>query len=229
MVSQVLVKSDKTQSSIAKRGLYARYLKRPLDVIIALVALIVLSPLMLVLGILVRINLGSPVIFKQKRPGLNERKFTVYKFRTMTNERDENGNLLPDEERLTRFGKWLRLTSLDELPELFNVLKGDMSLVGPRPLLVKYLPYYKVGERKRHWVRPGLTGLAQVNGRNLLDWDTRLSLDTYYVENMTFYMDLSIMLKTVKNVLLRRDIAMGNKQGLKDLDTERGSSRHDDM
>jgi lipopolysaccharide/colanic/teichoic acid biosynthesis glycosyltransferase len=147
----------------------------------------------------------------------------------MTNERDENGNLLPDEERLTRFGKWLRLTSLDELPELFNVLKGDMSLVGPRPLLVKYLPYYKVGERKRHWVRPGLTGLAQVNGRNLLDWDTRLSLDTYYVENMTFYMDLSIMLKTVKNVLLRRDIAMGNKQGLKDLDTERGSSRHDDM
>jgi len=149
---------------------YRKYFKRPLDFIMALVGLIVLSPVMLVVAILVRIKLGSPVIFKQPRPGLNEKVFALYKFRTMTDERDENGELLPDAQRLTPFGKWLRSTSLDELPELWNIIRGDMSLVGPRPLAVEYLPYYTETERIRHTVRPGLTGLAQVNGRNAVSW-----------------------------------------------------------
>ena len=166
--------------------LYRKYFKRPLDFILALFGLIILSPVMLVIAILVRINLGSPVIFKQQRPGLNEKIFTMYKFRTMTDERDEYGNLLSDEKRLTPFGRFLRSSSLDELPELWNILKGDMSFVGPRPLLIRYLPYYNEAERMRHTVRPGLTGLSQVNGRNLVEWDRRLELDVEYAQNISF-------------------------------------------
>lgn len=160
--------------------MYAKYIKRILDLILSLMALILLMPLMIIIGILVRINLGSPIIFKQKRPGKNEKIFTLYKFRTMTDKRDIDGNLLPDEYRLTKFGKFLRSTSLDELPELINIIKGDMAIVGPRPLLVEYLPYYTEEEKHRHDVRPGLTGLAQVNGRNALQWEERFSFDLQY-------------------------------------------------
>lgn len=173
----------------------------------ALVGLIVLSPVLLVIAILVRIKLGSPVIFKQQRPGLNEKIFTIYKFRTMTNERDEKGTLLPIKDRLTRFGRFLRSTSLDELPELWNILKGDMSFVGPRPLSVNYLPYYTDRERRRHEVVPGLTGLAQINGRNTLPWEERFEFDVYYVENISFAMDLNIMFKTIIKVLKRSDVS----------------------
>jgi len=187
--------------------MYRKYFKRPLDFIMALVGLVVLSPLLLIIAILVRVKLGSPVIFKQPRPGLNEKIFTLYKFRTMTDERDENGELLPDEVRLTSFGKWLRSTSLDELPELWNILKGDMSLVGPRPLLVEYLPLYSEEQRCRHEVRPGLTGLAQVNGRNAISWEARFKLDVRYVRNITFKGDCSILLITCKRVLEREGIS----------------------
>ena len=186
--------------------MYRKYFKRPLDFIMALVGLIVLSPVMLVIAILVRINLGSPVIFKQPRPGLNEKIFTLYKFRTMTDERDENGELLPDEQRLTPFGTWLRSTSLDELPELWNILKGDMSFVGPRPLLVEYLPLYNEQQRRRHIVRPGLTGLAQVSGRNAVSWEEKFLLDIEYINNITFWGDLAILAKTVLVVLRREGI-----------------------
>lgn len=187
--------------------MYRKYFKRPLDFILALFGLIILSPVMLVIAILVRINLGSPVIFKQQRPGLNEKIFTMYKFRTMTDERDENGKLLPDRVRLTRFGKFLRSTSLDELPELFNVLKGDMSIVGPRPLLVEYLSFYTSEEKLRHKVRPGITGLAQISGRNYLSWDKRLQKDVEYVRNCSFSLDLKICLKTVIKIISRADVA----------------------
>ena len=163
--------------------MYQKYIKRILDFILSLCALIVLSPVLLIVAILVRVKLGSPIIFKQKRPGKDEKIFTLYKFRTMTDEKDENGNLLPDSERLTKFGKFLRSTSLDELPELINILKGDMAIVGPRPLLVEYLEFYTEEEKHRHDVRPGLTGLAQVNGRNNLKWDDRLAYDVKYVNN----------------------------------------------
>lgn len=186
--------------------MYRKYFKRPLDFIMALVGLIVLSPVMLVIAILVRIKLGSPVIFKQPRPGLNEKIFTMYKFRTMTDECDENGELLPDEQRLTDFGKWLRSTSLDELPELWNIFKGDMSFVGPRPLLVDYLPLYNDQQRRRHGVRPGLTGFAQVSGRNAISWEERFLLDIEYVENVSFVGDLSILGKTFLSVLRREGI-----------------------
>jgi len=189
--------------------MYQKYFKRPLDFIMALVGLIILSPLLLVIAILVRIKLGSPVIFKQPRPGLNEEIFTLYKFRTMTDERDENGELLPDEVRLTSFGKFLRSTSLDELPELWNILKGDMSFVGPRPLSVKYLPYYTEEERRRHKVRPGLTGLAQINGRNTAIWEKRFAFDVQYVDNISFFADLRILAETVGLVLRREDIGQG--------------------
>lgn len=188
--------------------MYARYIKRMLDFILSLVALIILMPLMIIIWILVRIKLGKPAIFKQQRPGKNEKIFTLYKFRTMTEEKDENGKLLPDEKRLTKFGKILRSTSLDELPELINILKGDMSIVGPRPLLVKYLPYYKEEERHRHDVRPGVTGLAQVNGRNLLDWDERFKKDIDYVKNITLLGDIKIVFLTVKCVIFRQDISI---------------------
>ena len=188
------------------RGIYERYFKRPLDIILSLIAIIVLSPLMLIIAVLVRIYLGSPVIFKQQRPGLNEKIFTMYKFRTMTDERDENGELLPDSERLTKFGKFLRSTSLDELPELFNILKGDMSIVGPRPLLVEYLPLYNEHQKRRHEVRPGLSGLAQVSGRNAISWEERFDLDVEYVDNVSFLLDIKIIFLTLKKVILREGI-----------------------
>jgi len=187
-------------------GIYRRYIKRFLDIILSLIAIIVLSPVILIVAVLVKINMGSPVIFRQNRPGLNEEIFTMYKFRTMTDERDENGNLLPNEKRLTPFGKFLRSTSLDELPELINILKGDMSIVGPRPLLVKYLPLYNDLQRRRHEVRPGLTGLAEVKGRDELSWDERFRYDIYYVDNISLLLDFKIILKTVVVVLQRKGI-----------------------
>jgi len=204
--------------------MYRKYFKRVFDFVCSLLALIVLSPVLLITALLVRIKLGTPVIFKQKRPGLNEKIFTLYKFRTMTDQKDEQGNLLPDEVRLTKFGKMLRSTSIDELPELWNILKGDMSVVGPRPLLVRYLSYYTDKEKHRHDVRPGLTGLAQVNGRNLLNWDDRLALDVEYCITCSFMKDLLIILKTLQKVLLRNDIAVGNEHILLDLDVERGEN-----
>lgn len=187
--------------------MYRKYIKRLLDFILSLIALVVLSPIILVIAILVRIKLGSPVIFKQKRPGLNEKIFTLYKFRTMTDAKDESGNLLPDDVRLTKFGKILRSTSLDELPELFNILKGDMSIVGPRPLLVKYLPLYNKNQKQRHDVRPGFTGWAQCNGRNAISWEEKFDLDIYYVKHLSFFIDVKILFKTVKIVLLREGIS----------------------
>lgn len=184
--------------------MYQKYIKRGLDFILALIASIILSPVMLIVAVLVRVKLGSPVLFKQQRPGKNEKIFNMYKFRTMTDERDENGELLPDEVRLTKFGKTLRSTSLDELPELFNIVKGDMSIVGPRPLLVRYLPLYNERQKHRHDVRPGFTGLAQVNGRNSISWEEKFEWDVKYVEHVTFLQDCRIILKTV-GVVLKRD------------------------
>ena len=184
--------------------MYKRFVKRCLDFILSLIALIILSPVLLIVAILVRCKLGSPIIFKQQRPGLHEKIFCMYKFRTMTDAKDADGNLLPDEVRLTKFGKLLRSTSLDELPELFNILKGDMAIVGPRPLLVQYLPRYNERQRRRHDVRPGFTGLAQVNGRNSISWQEKFEWDVRYVENVSFLMDLRIIAKTVK-VVLKRD------------------------
>lgn len=191
---------------VRKKGLYERFFKRPLDFLLALCAIIVLSPILLIVGILVRVKLGSPVIFKQSRPGLNERIFTLYKFRTMTDKKDENGELLPDEIRLTKFGEWLRSTSLDELPELWNILKGDMSIVGPRPLLVEYLGRYNEQQKRRHEVRPGLTGYAQVNGRNSISWEEKFKLDVQYVDIITFLGDIKIICETVRAVCKRDGI-----------------------
>ena len=190
-----------------KKGFYEKFIKRPQDFLCALAAVIVLSPVMLVTAILVRTKLGSPVIFKQERPGLNGKIFTLYKFRTMTDKKDENGNLLPDEIRLTNFGKKLRSTSLDELPDLFNILNGDMSVVGPRPLLVRYLPRYNAHQARRHEVRPGFTGLAQVNGRNAISWEEKFDWDIKYVDNITFLGDWKIIFKTVGTVLKREGIS----------------------
>jgi lipopolysaccharide/colanic/teichoic acid biosynthesis glycosyltransferase len=189
-----------------KKHIYARYLKRPMDFVLALIAFIVLSPLMLIFAILVRIKLGSPILFKQERPGKNEKIFRLYKFRTMTNATDEHGVLLEDSLRLTRFGKFLRSTSVDELPGLFNIIKGDMSIVGPRPLLVQYLPLYDKVQKRRHEVSPGLTGWAQVNGRNLIDWKEKLDLDVFYVDNLKFSLDIKIIFITLKIVLKRSGI-----------------------
>lgn len=187
--------------------MYRKYIKRVLDFTLSLIALIILSPIYLVLAILVRIKLGSPIIFKQERPGLNEKIFTLYKFRTMTDEKDESGKLLPDEVRLTKFGKFLRSTSLDELPELINIIKGDMSIVGPRPLLVEYLPLYNEKQKCRHNVRPGLTGYAQISGRNSISWEEKFNDDLMYIENITFMEDLKIVLKTVLKVVKRDGIS----------------------
>ncbi len=181
--------------------MYKHFVKRGLDFLLSLCGIIVLSPVLAALWVLVRVKLGSPVLFKQERPGKGERIFTLCKFRTMTDEKDAQGNLLPDAVRLTKFGRFLRGTSLDELPELFNILKGDMSIIGPRPLLVSYLPYYTEQEKLRHSVRPGLTGLAQVSGRNFLDWDRRLEKDVEYVKNLSFAMDLKVLWMTVQTVL----------------------------
>ena len=179
-----------------------------LDVFCGLAALLVFWWLYIIVAVLVRIKLGSPVLFKQERPGKNEEIFKLYKFRTMTDTRDENGNLLPDEVRLTKFGRALRATSLDELPEVFNILKGEMSLVGPRPLTIQYLPYYSEEERHRHDVRAGLSGLAQVNGRNFIDWDHRLAFDVQYVKKITFIGDLRIILQTALKFVKKEDIAV---------------------
>ena len=205
--------------------MYAKDIKRILDFILSLIALIVLSPVLLVVAILVRIKLGSPIIFKQQRPGKDERIFTLYKFRTMTDKKDENGNLLPDSERLTKFGKVLRSTSLDELPELVNILKGDMSIVGPRPLLVKYLPYYTEEERHRHDVRPGLTGLAQVSGRNTISWKEKFDKDIEYVNNISFFNDCSVIIKTVIAVFKHDGVKL---QAIPDLDKERCKEKVDE-
>lgn len=192
--------------------MYQKYIKRLLDIIISFTALVLLSPVLLVVALLVRIKLGAPVIFHQERPGYHEKIFRLCKFRSMTDARGVDGQLLPDEARLTKFGKALRATSLDELPELWNILKGDMSLVGPRPLLVSYLPYYTQEERLRHSVRPGLTGLAQVRGRNQLDWDRRIATDVEYVRNLTFAMDVKIFFLTIRKVLVHEDIEVDTSQ-----------------
>lgn len=193
-------------------GLYERFFKRALDIFCSLMAILVFLWLYVIVAILVRVKLGSPVLFTQDRPGKNEKVFKLYKFRTMTDARDENGKLLPDNVRLTKFGKLLRSTSLDELPEVFNILKGDMSIIGPRPLLVSYLPWYSDREKLRHSVRPGLSGLAQVNGRNFLDWDSRLELDVQYVEKVSFLGDVKIILKTVSKFVKKQDIAVDTNQ-----------------
>ncbi len=188
-------------------GIYEKYIKRLLDIILSLIAMMFLSPVILITAILVRVKLGSPVIFKQERPGKSENIFIMYKFRTMTDERDHEGNLLPDEERLTSFGKKLRSTSLDELPELFNIFKGDMSVVGPRPLLVRYLPLYDDRQKHRHDVRPGFTGLAQVNGRNAIGWEEKFEWDIKYVEQIGFWLDVQIVWKTIGVVFHKSGIS----------------------
>jgi undecaprenyl phosphate N,N'-diacetylbacillosamine 1-phosphate transferase len=195
----------------SKGGIYRRFIKRPMDFILSLIAIIVLSLVLLIVAILVRTKLGSPVLFKQQRPGLNEKIFTMYKFRTMTDERDENGELLPDSVRLTKFGRFLRSTSLDELPELFNILKGDMSIVGPRPQLVRDMVFMTQKQRKRHEVLPGLTGWAQVNGRNCVSWKQKLSFDLDYINDITFIGDLKILFMTFSKVFKRADI---NSEGM---------------
>ncbi|MBY6085956.1 sugar transferase [Priestia flexa] len=186
--------------------MYKRYIKRPLDFVLSLAAIIALCWLFLLLAILVRTKLGSPVLFKQKRPGMNEKVFMMYKFRTMTDERGEDGELLPDDIRLTKFGKFLRSTSLDELPELFNILKGDMSLVGPRPLLVQYLALYNNHQKRRHEVRPGLSGLAQISGRNTISWESKFDLDVEYVDSVSLVNDIKIIFFTIKKVFIREGI-----------------------
>jgi lipopolysaccharide/colanic/teichoic acid biosynthesis glycosyltransferase len=184
-----------------RKGFYEKFIKRPQDFLLALIATVILSPVLLVTAVLVRTKLGSPVLFRQERPGRNAKVFRLYKFRTMTDAKDKDGNLLPDEVRLTAFGRKLRSTSIDELPELFNILKGDMSIVGPRPLLVRYLPRYNAHQARRHEVRPGFTGLAQVNGRNAISWEQKFDYDVQYVDSITFTGDWKIIFKTVSVVI----------------------------
>ena len=203
--------------------IYRKYVKRVFDFLVSMISIIIFLPVLFVLAVLVRMKLGSPIIFKQRRPGLNGKIFIMYKFRTMIESKDQNGLLLPDHERISSFGKWLRSTSLDELPELFNILKGDMSLVGPRPLLVEYLSLYNDFQNRRHEVRPGLTGLAQINGRNSISWDARFNYDVDYVNNVAFALDFKIILATIKKVVRKEGISsntsvtmeafQGNKDG----------------
>lgn len=204
-------KMKKVSVVLDKKGLYEKGIKRLLDIICATLAAIMLSPIGLIIAIFVRLKLGSPVIFKQERPGLNENIFTLYKFRTMTDNRAANGELLSDEERLTKFGKFLRSTSLDELPELWNIIKGDMSIVGPRPLAVVYLDYYTEEEHKRHNVRPGLTGLAQISGRNSLSWEKKFFYDLKYISKISFKTDIYIVIKTIGKVLKRESIGQAEE------------------
>lgn len=201
--------------------IYKRFFKRPLDLFLALIAITLLILVFLLVAILVRINLGSPIIFKQNRPGMSEQIFTMYKFRTMTDERDTKGELLPNSVRLTNFGRFLRSTSLDELPELLNILKGDMSFIGPRPLVIEYLPYYTNEERTRHAVKPGLSGLAQINGRNIASWEQRFRYDIDYVNNITFLGDLKILVKTILKVIKRDDIGEIGVDAPMDFDQQR--------
>jgi len=192
---------------VKRRTFYDKYIKRIIDFTLSLCGMILLSPILLIIAVLVRTKLGAPILFKQERPGINGEVFTMYKFRTMTDKKDKFGELLPDEERLTKFGKFLRSASLDELPEIFNILKGDMSIVGPRPLLVKYLPLYNERQSLRHNVKPGLTGYAQVNGRNAISWEEKFELDVFYVENISFLLDLKIFFLTIKKVFVREGIS----------------------
>ncbi|WNS43524.1 sugar transferase [Paenibacillus sp. MMS20-IR301] len=191
---------------VRKKGVYERYIKRPQDLLLSSVALLLLSPILLIVAVLVRMKLGGPVLFSQERPGLNDKIFKMYKFRTMTDERDSNGELLSDSIRLTSFGKLLRSTSLDELPELWNIVRGDMALIGPRPLLVQYLSLYNEHQKRRHEVRPGLTGYAQVNGRNAISWEQKFNLDVNYVDQISFSGDWRIIFFTIKKVFIREGI-----------------------
>jgi lipopolysaccharide/colanic/teichoic acid biosynthesis glycosyltransferase len=201
--------------------LYVQIPEAWLDFLSSFLGILLLSPVLILMLILIRLKLGAPVFFTQERPGLGGRAFRMIKFRSMTNERDENGKLLPDQMRITSLGRFLRRTSLDELPELFNVLRGDMSVVGPRPLLMKYLPFYTEREMKRHQVRPGITGWAQVNGRNLLEWDKRLEMDVEYVENMTLWLDIRILFRTVSDVLRQSDVLTVSSETVPDFDDYR--------
>jgi len=191
--------------SMRKKTIYEVLFKRPLDFLVSLIALILLSPILLIVAILVRTKLGSPVLFNQPRPGLNEKVFRIYKFRSMTDQKDEQGQLLSDSVRLTKFGQFLRSTSIDELPELFNILKGDMSFIGPRPLLVEYLSLYNERQKQRHSVRPGLTGLAQINGRNAISWEAKFELDVTYVQHVTFLEDTRIFFMTLIKAFIKRE------------------------
>lgn len=208
------------QTMVRSNG-YKRYIKSPMDFILALCAIIVLAPILLIIALLVSVKLGSPIIFKQNRPGLHEKIFTLYKFRTMTGARDKNGELLPDEIRLKRFGKLLRSTSLDELPELINILKGDMAIVGPRPLLIQYLPLYNDLQKRRHLVKPGLSGLAQVNGRNAISWEDKFNLDAQYVDNISFVDDWKIIFLTLKKAIKRESI---HSEAAATMETFKGSN-----
>ncbi len=197
---------DIIRTNSKKHSIYRRFVKRPMDFILSLIAIIFLSPMLVIVGVMVRAKLGKPVLFRQKRPGLNGKIFIMYKFRTMTDDRNEKGELLSDLVRLTKFGKILRSTSLDELPELFNILKGDMSIVGPRPLLVQYLKLYNEHQKRRHEVRPGLSGFAQINGRNTISWEDKFNLDVEYVDNISFIGDFKIIFFTIKKVFEREGI-----------------------
>jgi undecaprenyl phosphate N,N'-diacetylbacillosamine 1-phosphate transferase len=212
---------EQLMKTVRKINLYKKYFKRLIDICFSLAAIIVLFPIFLITAVLVRIKLGSPIIYKQKRAGMNEKIFTLYKFRTMNNTRNEDGSLLPDSVRLTKFGRILRSTSLDELPELFNILKGDMSIIGPRPLLVQYLPYYTEIERLRHSIRPGLSGLAQINGRNFTTWEHRFAYDVEYVNNITFLGDVKIVLKTILVAFKRTGVGERGLDALFDFDKYR--------
>jgi undecaprenyl phosphate N,N'-diacetylbacillosamine 1-phosphate transferase len=202
----IRVNSTISNDSPRKYSLYERYIKRFLDIVLSFIGIIVLSPVLAAVAAMIKVKLGSPVIFKQDRPGLNEKIFTLYKFRTMTDEKDENGELLPNHMRLTKLGRILRATSLDELPELFNILRGDMSFIGPRPLLVEYLPLYNNEQRRRHHVRPGLSGLAQINGRNAISWEEKFRYDIEYVDNISLLLDLKIFIQTILKVFKKEGI-----------------------
>lgn len=219
VIAGVLDRKRQKRSNHASYGIYEKYIKRLLDFILSVWAIIMLSPVMVVIAIFVRFKLGKPVLFVQKRPGRDGKVFALWKFRSMTEARDKGGRLLPDEERIVPYGQFLRRTSLDELPGLFNIAKGDMSIVGPRPLLVRYLPFYNRSERHRHDVRPGLTGLAQVNGRNVISWDEKFEWDLKYVEKITFLTDVKIVLDTLKTLLQSDDVVKIN--ALEDFDVYR--------
>jgi lipopolysaccharide/colanic/teichoic acid biosynthesis glycosyltransferase len=205
------ISGSEIKKSAGQNGIYRKFIKRLLDLILASLAFIILSPVLLIFAGLIRLKIGKPVFFQQKRPGLNEKIFTIYKFRTMTDDQDDQGVLLPDSRRINKFGAFLRATSLDELPELFNIIRGDMSIIGPRPLLISYLPYYTETERIRHTIRPGLTGWAQVNGRNYLDWDSRLAKDIEYARRCSFLFDVKIIILTVLYVLNKSDISVDSR------------------